>query len=206
MKQSLWLCRHGETEWNTEHRKQGHKDSPLTAQGLKQADELASFFRSIEGRLFSSSLGRAEKTARRIYVSNPELGLFVDDRLKEISFGDLEGHTASEIAVEFPDIVGSFCRDPFENGFPNGESYEDLEKRAESFLEEIRELAIRNIIVVAHEDINRLLLTSQLQLDRSQAITISQPNNVIYRTNGENVRAFKMDGTVISESLLTKHI
>jgi bisphosphoglycerate-dependent phosphoglycerate mutase len=36
----IYLVRHGETEWNVEHRMQGHQDSPLTNLGIKQAQWL----------------------------------------------------------------------------------------------------------------------------------------------------------------------
>jgi probable phosphoglycerate mutase len=34
---TLYLTRHGETEWNVQKRLQGHLDSPLTELGKKQA-------------------------------------------------------------------------------------------------------------------------------------------------------------------------
>ena len=36
VKTKIMVVRHGETEWNIEDRCQGHKDSPLTENGIKQ--------------------------------------------------------------------------------------------------------------------------------------------------------------------------
>ena len=37
---NIFLVRHGETEWNTQNRLQGNKDSPLTLVGMKQANKV----------------------------------------------------------------------------------------------------------------------------------------------------------------------
>ena len=42
---TIYLFRHGETEWNTEGRYQGHLNSPLTSRGVFQARENARILR-----------------------------------------------------------------------------------------------------------------------------------------------------------------
>ena len=37
----VYLVRHGETEWNVARRIQGQSDSPLTAMGVRQAQQVA---------------------------------------------------------------------------------------------------------------------------------------------------------------------
>ena len=58
------FVRHGETAWNLEQRYQGQEDSPLSAQGLLQAQRVGEFLskRRIDA-VFSSDLGRAVRTA-----------------------------------------------------------------------------------------------------------------------------------------------
>ncbi len=202
IEKTFWICRHGETEWNREGRKQGHKDSPLSDDGKKQAEILSGFLKDKSGRLFSSSLGRAVSTARYIIKENPRLNLLTDDRLKEISFGDLEGHTRSEIKKMYPGVIDHFNRDPFNNRFPNGESYDDLLNKGRSFLEEIDRPEITEVVIVAHEDINRILLTLLLDLPQEDAIKISHPNDVVYRVRGRIVECFKIDGTKLSDGLI----
>ena len=41
--ESVFLTRHGETEWNLKRRRQGQLDSPLTAAGRQQAVDIAHF-------------------------------------------------------------------------------------------------------------------------------------------------------------------
>ena len=44
MKKTLYLMRHGQTLFNVEHKIQGWCDSPLTEQGIKQAEIAARYF------------------------------------------------------------------------------------------------------------------------------------------------------------------
>ncbi|CAG7614148.1 phosphoglycerate mutase GpmB [Paenibacillus solanacearum] len=44
---TLYFVRHGQTEWNTQHRMQGRKDSPLTPLGVRQAEQLGEALRDV---------------------------------------------------------------------------------------------------------------------------------------------------------------
>lgn len=202
MEKTIWICRHGKTEWNLERRKQGHLDSPLAEQGKQQAAKLAEFFSKTRGKLLASSLGRAQTTAQQIHNSNPSLELHTDNRLREVSFGILEGLTTEEIEEQHPGVVDSFQLDPFENGFPDGESYRDLMLRGRSFLDDLYSSEVEEVIIVAHEDINRILLTLLLDLNPLDAINISHPNHVIYKVRAGTVECLTLDGSFISDALL----
>jgi broad specificity phosphatase PhoE len=84
---TIYLARHGQTEWNVAGRRQGRLDSPLTNLGLKQADRNAELL-SAEGidAVFTSPLGRAQRTAS---IIGSRLGLTVTvlDDLAEIDHG-----------------------------------------------------------------------------------------------------------------------
>ena len=55
----LYFVRHGETEWNTQRRFQGRKNSPLTEKGEQQAKNIAEVLRNIPfTRLYSSKRAR----------------------------------------------------------------------------------------------------------------------------------------------------
>ena len=69
MKTTVYLIRHGETDWNLNGRWQGHTDVPLNDIGLQQAKRLAQ--RLYKERvhfdvLYSSDLTRAYQTAWEI--------------------------------------------------------------------------------------------------------------------------------------------
>jgi broad specificity phosphatase PhoE len=99
-----YIIRHGQTDWNAEWRLQGQQDIPLNDLGRRQAHEnglrLKALAGSFEGYDFvASPLGRARETmelARAAAGLRPE-AYRIDERLKEICFGDWEGYTGPEI-------------------------------------------------------------------------------------------------------------
>ncbi len=97
------LARHGETDWNSGRRVQGHTDIPLNAAGVDQARALAE---QLAGEpltaVFSSDLSRALDTARAV-ADVHGLEVTVDPRLREKNFGTWEGLTDVEIAERFPE-------------------------------------------------------------------------------------------------------
>jgi broad specificity phosphatase PhoE len=102
---TVFLIRHGETEWNRDGRWQGHTDVPLSAAGLQQASRLARLLTEEGTRfdaLYSSDLNRAWETAAAI---GGALGLSpaAAPALREINLGAWAGKTPAEIALAFPD-------------------------------------------------------------------------------------------------------
>ena len=63
----LYIVRHGETDWNVEHRYLGSTDLPLNERGLEQAAALADRFRDIPlAAVYASDLSRSYQTAEII--------------------------------------------------------------------------------------------------------------------------------------------
>ncbi len=61
---TLYLIRHGETEWNAIDRMQGHAESNLNETGKNQAAEARSRFKDVHFvAIFSSDLLRTRQTA-----------------------------------------------------------------------------------------------------------------------------------------------
>jgi broad specificity phosphatase PhoE len=61
---TIYLTRHGETEWNEKKIIQGHSDIPLNKKGIKQANLLGMELKNIHfDAVFSSDLVRAKKSA-----------------------------------------------------------------------------------------------------------------------------------------------
>ena len=94
-----YILRHGQTEWNAQHRIQGGFDSPLTELGRHQALQQ----RNILGRrdlaqfcAFSSPQGRAFATAGLAVVGQLH-DIRTDDRLVEIRVGEYEGRIRQEL-------------------------------------------------------------------------------------------------------------
>ena len=86
----IYIVRHGQTDWNLEHKAQGQTDIPLNASGIKQAKELRDKLVSYDfDSCYCSPLKRAVQTAE--IVTDGRFKIIFDDNLKERSFGELEG-------------------------------------------------------------------------------------------------------------------
>jgi probable phosphoglycerate mutase len=123
----ILLARHGETDWNSERRWQGHADRPLNEVGREQARELAESLadRTIDV-VYSSDLLRAHQTAL-IVAQRLGLPVDVDAGLREVDVGDWSGRVHTEIEGRDPDGYRRWQEGG--KGWGGGESYEEMGER-----------------------------------------------------------------------------
>ena len=145
---TIYLARHGESDWNAANRFQGHSDRPLTDLGREQARGLADLVaaENVEA-IYASPLSRALETAR-IVAARTGLGVVVDEGLREVDTGSWSGLSRAEVRERYPEgfqrwITGGA-------GWEDGESYEEMAERV---------LAAVNRIAAAHPG-GRVLLVS----------------------------------------------
>src|SRR5699024_7785169 len=94
---TLYLVRHGETEWNLDNRLQGSLNSELTQKGVKDVMKLKNDTDKINwDAIYSSPSKRAFHTAKILRGSNE---IFCDARLKEMNIGKFEGLTWGEVKL-----------------------------------------------------------------------------------------------------------
>ena len=99
----LIVIRHGETDWNRQHRFQGQIDVPLNTLGLAQAERLAEALADEPlAALYSSDLSRARQTAEAV-ARRQGLVVRIDMGLRERAFGRFEGLSWDEIAQQHPE-------------------------------------------------------------------------------------------------------
>src|SRR5439155_25997006 len=101
----LVLARHGETDWNREHRLQGWADPPLNDLGREQSLELAEALRGESfDAVYSSDLRRASETARAVAGRLGLPSVIEDASLREVDLGSWSGKLRDEIdGLEGPD-------------------------------------------------------------------------------------------------------
>jgi broad specificity phosphatase PhoE len=123
------LVRHGETEWNREHRLQGGaSDVPLNETGRQQAVRLAERLKNEKIQaVFSSPLKRAAFTAEEI-ARYHNLKVTLLDGLKEIALGKLEGFPSAQLPVHFDEYIARGRHLNGEN--QQCETIGDVQKRA----------------------------------------------------------------------------
>ena len=159
---TLILVRHGETDWNAEHRWQGHSNTVLNDAGREQARLLAEGLDSVDA-LYSSDLARARETAE-ILASTLGLEVRFDQRLRERGFGAWEGLTMAEIETTFPDEERRWRAGGA--GPDDAETFEGFAARVGSF---IKEVGARHdgesVLVVSHGGTIRVVQALAAGLD-----------------------------------------
>ncbi len=128
----LWLIRHAQTVWNGEKRIQGQSDTPLSDKGVQQAVRLAERLGGVTfDAVYASDSGRAVHTARLVFGDRP---IALEPRLREMSYGTLEGKTRTELVGAERDAFLAYWHDPYEVKTPGGESWRDLDARVAAWL------------------------------------------------------------------------
>jgi probable phosphoglycerate mutase len=157
MKTTIYLIRHGQTEWNVERRMQGRADSPLTALGIEAAEQLAPEVPSVSA-VYASPSGRTMQTAKILFGDQ---SITPDDRLLEINLGDWEGQLQSYLDVEEPEQHSNFWNAPHLFNKEGAETFSDVAERAVDFFNEISERHQgETIAVVSHTTVIRSVLFS----------------------------------------------
>lgn len=161
----LYLIRHGETDWNIVKRLQGATDIPLNENGEALARETAEGLKEIPfDMVFTSPLKRAYRTAE-IVKGNREIPLIIEERIREICFGDYEGLVSKSEGYSIPDpeFKFFFTKTDCYKTPPNGEPIESLLERTNEFLEELKkreDLKDKTILVSTHGAAVRALLSN----------------------------------------------
>jgi broad specificity phosphatase PhoE len=177
--------RHGETEWNAAARMQGQSDSPLSALGLEQSEANARLLAAFDiGALYSSPLERARRSAE-IVGRRLNLAVKYDDRIKEWDCGEWTGYPYDEVKAKWVEQWAAFEADRYHYRGPNCENFPDMIERSKPFVEELLEHPARNIAVVSHGIIGRVMVSTLLELGELETLSFRQPNDVIYRVTLE---------------------
>lgn len=163
---TIYLARHGETEWNQVRRLQGRLDSPLNEQGIQQAQSLAQSLVECElERIICSPLGRAIATAEQCRQS---LGkeLIVEKQLQERDFGDWQACLFDDLRDE-PNFESVFFK-VTDKAPPKGESGTACGNRIRDCLTSIaKQYPSQKLLIISHGDAIRCFLS---QLNKSGAV------------------------------------
>ncbi|KAJ3021911.1 phosphoglycerate mutase 2 [Thoreauomyces humboldtii] len=162
----LYVVRHGATEWSVSGQHTGRSDIPLTPEGVRQAQCVATHFADKHDgapfssrflRIYSSPLVRAHETARISVGSAP---ITVDEDLQEWDYGAYDGRRTREIQSTEATKDWNLFRD----GCPGGENAEDVGKRVDRFIEKVKTVVaeegsdeVKNICIFTHGHFARVL-------------------------------------------------
>lgn len=153
---ALILVRHGETDWNRQHRFQSTTDVPLNQTGREQACRIRDALRERElgfAAALSSPLGRAVETAETI-LQGTQTALDTMACLTELSLGEYEGELEADLRRRLGTAFDVWRAQHFTVPAPRGESIFDGAQRVSEALAALRAQAMdQHALVVAHQGI-----------------------------------------------------
>jgi broad specificity phosphatase PhoE len=148
MVSSVYLVRHGETDWSKSGRHTGRTEIPLSAQGELNARRLAARLAPVA---FSNVLTSPRQRARRTCeLAGLGAGAMSDPDLSEWDYGDYEGLTSAEILASRPGW------ELFRDGCPGGETPSQVAARADRLIARVRSMQ-GNVALFSHGHFGRAL-------------------------------------------------
>lgn len=147
---NIFLIRHGQSEYNAKKIIQGHIDTALTPLGFVQARLAGEALKKHNiQKIISSDLRRAYQTAT-VIGDVLDLPVEVDERIREMHFGEWEGRTYEHIYANNFEDFKNWLKSPVACPLPSQEDINEFTDRLNSFLNYILNLQEKNIAVVGH--------------------------------------------------------
>ena len=172
---TVWLIRHGRTEWNDTGRYQGQTDLPLSNEG---AAELARAPFSPK-TVYVTPLKRTQETAKILF---PDARQIVVDDLREMDFGAFEGRTYIEMEndADYRAWVEDNCR----GRCPGGESRDEFAARICAAFEKLMDESEGDVVIVAHGG-------TQMSVMERFAV----PHEPYFSRNAKNGTGYELDAS-----------
>lgn len=163
----VYLVRHGQVNGYEDFPVYGNTEVDLTQTGILQMQQVAERLRFAQiGAIYSSDLKRSV-TGARLIARYHDVPLYFLPELQEIYFGEWEGLTMSEIQSRFPQELAKRQADLINYQPPGGgESIGHFSERIlGAYRRILSEQQNRDIVIVAHGGVNRIILCRALELD-----------------------------------------
>ena len=153
-------------------------DVPLDDAGVRQAKLVAKRMRTYDiDKLYCSHLIRAKQTAEYI---GEELGLdaIIEENLREISFGDMEGLDDVQIKEKFADFLIERKKAKEDIPNPGGESGQDVFNRAmpviRNIIEDAKANDYKSVAIVSHGGLIRSVVAGVLEAPFAKKLCIGK--------------------------------
>lgn len=185
----IYLCRHGQTEFNAIGRRQGQVDSNLTALGQAQATAMGRRLATLnlpDFRIYASPLGRAHHSARLIAAELGHAPITLDPRLMEIGMGSWDGKTDLEIDAAHPGLRASVPPEAWWFHSPDGETYAIFAARLAEALQDIQSDPTPVKIIVAHAVVSRVIRAHWAGLSEVESHRLPVPQDAFFALTAGN--------------------
>lgn len=202
---TAYIVRHGQTVFNVERITQGHSDSPLTQEGIKQAQLLGERLRDVNfDAVFSSDSLRAQRTAEFI-ISARNIPIISTELLRERKYGRFDGKPSvlfGEVYKNKMEEEKTLTReDRWKlNVEADIESDDEVWGRFEEFIKKANiSNAGQTLLVVTHAGVLRTLL-NYLRWGGVEDVARGAVQNTAYVklvSDGKNFTILHVDGVTI---------
>lgn len=197
----VYAFRHGETDWNKEHRLQGQTDVPLNENGVRQAHALAETLSSLQPEIIlTSDLQRAHRTAE-LAAKDLSIPIITSSHLRETLFGEPEGMLLNELTHRYGEDLWRRWISPHPHdldiSFPGGETKRQVRQRVHGFLDEYfqNNLHLKRAAVSTHGGVIKNLIYLS---EGSPQENVPTPNCSIYELEFfPQAKSWKFIGLVI---------
>ena len=191
---TIFLARHGESDWNVAKRFQGHSDRPLTERGRQQAHALADLVASQEiDAVYTSPLSRARETAEIVAV-RAGLEPIALPELREVDTGSWSGLSRVDVEARFPEGFARWRSGG--SGWEDGETYEEMAERVIGALRTIAEdHPDGRVLVISHGGPIRAIHAAAegVAIDDYRRLKPVEPNARLSTVAVENGRVTRLD-------------
>jgi alpha-ribazole phosphatase len=186
----IGLLRHGEAAGGSRFR--GRRDDPLTARGWEQ------MFAAVENSdawdaIVTSPLSRCSAFGERLSAERG-IPLRVDADLRELDFGRWEGRSAAAIMLTDAAALKAFWDDPYANPPPGGETLQAFERRVLSAWENLAAQRQRNVLLVTHAGVIRMLLRHLYAAPPRQLLLFDVPHASLHQITAAPNGAWRVSG------------
>lgn len=157
---TMYIVRHGETDWNAKRLLQGHVNKKLNKAGEEQAKLLGEKLKHVHfDAVFSSDLIRAKRTAELILLEK-KMAILATAVLRERSYGKFEGKPIQELRDHDKKLEALSHEEQFSH--VSEEGIENDASIMQRFIPFLREIAIahagKTVLIVSHGGVLRVLL------------------------------------------------
>jgi probable phosphoglycerate mutase len=167
MSLTLYLLRHGETEYSQKGGYCGALDAELTPEGQSMAQAFADTYREIEWTdVYVSPMKRTMSTAQPL-CDAVGLPMQVREGLREISYGAWENQDLDYVKQHHEQDYIRWMTEPAWNPPTGGETAVQIANRAMAVIAEIEAKYSNggNILIVSHKATIRIIICSLLGMD-----------------------------------------
>lgn len=189
MEKELFIVRHGETDYNRKGIIQGSGiDSDLNELGRRQALAFYNHYKEEKFDLVMvSNLVRTHQTAAPFIAAG--IPHIIVPEIREISWGIYEGQSYSpEVGKEYKRLLNAWAGENLTMSMRGGESAAQLSERLLIFIQQIRDIPQKKILVVSHGRTIRCMMCLFSQLPMKHMEQFQHANTGLFVVNMETER------------------